>query len=264
MSKIIMLSMLTLCLSVQGFAQESGELPPSESRMIIASGDGTAASPQVFYSYAMPADAMGTVVVGDRIGFGGKPDVFSLAQNRGVQKEIELVDEQIQQIREINKDFGKRMQERIAEITSGKMNAERSQQLRKLMREMHDEKKAKMESVLLPHQFDRLRQISLQTHKRRSGQAGLLGDSEVAEALGISDEQQERLKERAKELKEKLQADIKRLKKKSEEALLKELSRDQRKKLTELLGEEYEVKRPSYNRIRNAPAPPAKAEDSSK
>jgi len=216
-----------------------------QSRMIIASDDGSGEIPQVTFM-SSDGGGMGQLFMSDvSTGFSmGAPDVFSLAQNGDVQKEIELVDDQLEQLKKINSDFSKRIQEKMAEMKDDKGNFDiaKARSLSAMMKELNEEKQAKMQDVFLPHQFERLRQISLQTQMRRSGETNMLANKEVVEALGLSDEQLKKLKEKAKELKAEMDEEIKQLKEKARKSLFKELTSDQRDKLKSMLGNDFELK----------------------
>lgn len=225
--------------------QESAE-PVIESRiessMVIASADesGEMAEVQVFSS---SGDGMPMVFGGGML---PPPDVFSLANNSSVQREIELVDEQLEQIREINRDFSARISGQIGELTRGGMSPEKGRDLSALIQDLNEQKKAKMESVLLPHQFDRLRQIALQTQMKRSGDAATLSSDQLVEALGISAEQQEQIQNKAEQLKQDMEKRIAEMKQQAREELLGELTREQRAKLKEMMGNDFDLKTPDF------------------
>lgn len=263
MKKISLLSLFAIVFSAPCFAQQVDEEVVQdsqfESRMIIASDDGSGAMPQVaimssdgagFGDMVFSTDVAGTF-------HGGAPDVFSLAQNRSVQKEIELVDDQLEQLKEINADFSKRMKEHMKSLQDDKGNFDisRAKELSESIKKINEEKQARMRDVFLPHQFERLRQISLQTQMKRSGETNMLANKEVVEALGLTDKQIKKLKEKAKELKSEMEEKVKRMKEEAREELFDELTSDQRKKLESLLGNDFELKTPSFRdrmqRIRN-------------
>jgi hypothetical protein len=230
--------------------EEVVENPPvvAQSMILSATSSDGDAMPQIQVLSTMDGGGAAMFVADGMV---ASPDIFSLAGNPGVQKEIELVDEQLQQIRTINEEFSKKISEQVKELTSGGMNPEKGKDLSKLIQELNEQKKAKMEGVLLPHQFDRLRQISLQMQMKNSGEAATLASEQVAEALGLTDEQKERLEKRSEDLKKELEEKIAKLKDKAREDLLSELTRDQRKKLDEMTGNKFDLQTPDFgSRIR--------------
>lgn len=233
-------------LATSGFAQQEEEATPQsgvvQGRMIIASDDGTMETPKIeVMSLGLGGGA--DFFVGDVAGMPA-PDVFSLAQNRGVQKEIELVDEQLEQLKKINEEFSKRIQEQMKTIQDNKGNFDigNAKRLAELMKELGDEKNSKMEEVFLPHQLERLKQISIQTQMKRSGEQALFSNREVIDALDLSKEQQDELAKKAKELKKEMEEKIKEWKEKAREELFDELTREQREKLKTMLGNDFDLK----------------------
>ena len=185
--------------------------------------------------------------------FGGAVDKFSMLQNPSIQKEIELVDEQVQQIREIQREFGQKIKEQL----KGGISGEKAKNLGELIRKLKEEQKEKMNDVLLEHQQERLNQVSLQTQLRNSGTANALATANFKEALGLSDEQIEKLRKKATELKKDMEEKIKKMREEMKEELLGELSSSQRRKLTKMLGDKYEPKSEDWkfnlnDRIRRA------------
>ncbi len=242
------------CVAQETEPQEgaSGSEQVTQSQMVIRAEDDGSGTPQVFaFSTTGDGAGMGEMVFMGDSSMIGTPDIFSLANNASVQGEIELVDEQMQQIRDINAEFGKKIQEQISEMRLGNMNPDRGRDLSDLIQRLNAEKQQRMQQVLLPHQFDRLRQIALQTRMKRTGEATTLSSGEVAEALGISAEQQEKIKARAEELKKEMEEKIARIKQEAREELLDELTGEQRRKLEEMMGDSFELKTPSMqDRIR--------------
>jgi len=233
-------------LVTSGFAQEGQEATPPagvvQGRMIIASDDGTMETPKIEVM-SLGLDGATDFFIGDAAGMPA-PDVFSLAQNRGVQKEIELVDDQLQQLKKINEEFSKRIQEQMQAIQDNKGNFDigNAKRLAELIRELGEEKNAKMEEVFLPHQLERLKQISIQTQMKRSGEQALFSNREVIEALDLSEKQQEELTKKAKELKQEMEEKIKEWKEKAREELFDELTREQKEKLKTMLGNDFDLK----------------------
>lgn len=246
MKRTALLAMCAVVFSLPVNAQQVDEEVVEEggvqSRMIIASDDGSGEMPKIAIM-SSGFDGTSEFVWGDVEGMPA-PDIFSLAQNNGVQKEIELVDEQLDQLKQINEDFSKRIQDQMKAIRDDKGNFDigRAKDLSEMIRNLNEEKNSRMQEVFLPHQFDRLKQISLQTHMKRSGESSMLTNQEVVEALGLTEKQQKKLKERAKELKAEMEKKIQELKEEAREELFEELTRDQRETLESLLGDDFELK----------------------
>ena len=168
------------------------------------------------------------------------PDPWNMLNDPSVQKDLELVGDQLNQVQELQAEFARQMKEQIGDISKEGLNKDRLKELPALLKKLRDRQKEQMESTLLPHQIARLHQVALQTHMKRSGTAGALTSDKVVEELGITSEQIDRLKKRSKEINEKLAKDMEALKEKAKDELLKELSLDQQTKLKEMMGDKYE------------------------
>lgn len=234
-------------LVVENEVQESsGE----RTEMTVIAGDGFAA-PMIFSTTETLGSGEGPAIrmmaaPGAGFSFSGggdfsmpAPDPWSLLGNPSVQKDLELVGDQLQRVKDMQAEMGRQMKEKIGDLSKGGIGPERFAGLGELMKKLRAEQKEQLSSVLLPHQIDRLKQVALQTHMKQSGTANALASELVAEELGISDDQKERLQKRQKEIKEKLAQQIEELKKKAKDELLMELTPDQRGKLKKMVGDEY-------------------------
>jgi hypothetical protein len=168
------------------------------------------------------------------------PDPWGMLSNPSVQKDLELVGDQLKHVQDLQADFAQQMKDQIGDISKGGLNKDRLKDLPELMKKLRDQQREQMEGMLLPHQIARLQQVALQTHMKQSGTAGALASDKVAEELGITNEQIDRLKKRSKEINEKLSKDMEALKEKAKDELLKELSLDQQGKLKDMMGDKYE------------------------
>ena len=184
-------------------------------------------------------------------GFSFGSDQFSLLNNSSIQKELNLVDEQVERLKAVRKDFRNRMNDLTSEMRSdgGNFNfdPEMIEKLKKLSEEIKKEKQEEIEGLLLPEQIERLKQIALQNKMKQQGTVNALGSKEVAEALGLDKEKVAELRKKSKELAKKVQEDIKALREQAREDLLDELSDEQREKLEELLGEKFEQEERSFS-----------------
>lgn len=173
---------------------------------------------------------------------------LTLLGNAKIQEELELVDDQIEEIKEIESEVTNSMRDLFVsrrEEMSNASNEERSEmwsEMQKELREQYTKVKPKIESVLLPNQVQRLAEIKMQATLRRSG--GLTserGGQALKEQLGISDEQMEAMKEKASKARETLTAKIAKLRKEAEAEVLSVLDSAQRAKYDEMMGEAFDV-----------------------
>lgn len=186
---------------------------------------------------------------GMNLGFGfnsGPMDSFSLLNNPSVQKDLELVDEQIEKIRELNRDFSQRLTKQF----QGGLKPENGDKLRELIQEMQREKNEQINGILLEHQQQRLKQVALQSQLNASGTANALASENFRELLGMTEEQIERLKKRSAELQKQMEEKIKKMREEMKDELLGELTLDQRNKLKELLGDQFETRPEDFQSLR--------------
>jgi len=168
--------------------------------------------------------------------------------NPQIEKELEIVPEQKEKLTKIRTEMqGKRrdMYKSFKDVDA----SERRKKYYEAYQELGKETDKKVREVLLDHQLDRLQQIMLQMKLRGLGYGAtrtLAGD-ELAEVLGITEEQKKELakmeQEIREEMRQKTQEFYEKLRKKAREKLLRVLSKAQRKKLKEMMGEEFEWQR---------------------
>jgi len=170
-------------------------------------------------------------------GFRGNP--LMLLGQESVQKELKLNDEQVKKLDELRQ----KSREKFQEIFGGD-EAERP----KKMQELNEENRKAITALLSPEQSKRLKEI---TYQQRGGSA--LADPEVAKALNLSEEQQQKVKTINEETNaamrelftpgqapdEDARNKMNDLRKSSGEKLLALLSADQKTKWTELQGESF-------------------------
>lgn len=187
-----------------------------------------------FITFA-PAAGMGGFMMG------GNPMEASefLLHDPGVQKELELVDEQQEQIRQMQQSFGQEMKAKIDEMM--KSGGPEKNDVAKAIEEINQRRKERLSEILLPHQIDRLQQISFQNNVNNAGLGNALASKALMEKLGIDEEQKEKLKTKADELAKELEEKIAKLREEMRDELIDELSPEQQKKLKVLLGDKFEM-----------------------
>jgi hypothetical protein len=171
-------------------------------------------------------------------------DSTSLLNWGQVHKELELIDEQIQQIHTIQNEMRRKQADLMRQLgPDGLRHPDVSVAMREEMKEIRDKARDDLEKLLLPHQHERLQQISRRMAMQRRGTASGLTSDALADELGLTDEQKQRLQERGREIEEEVRQEIARLRKKAEDKLLAELTPAQREKLTQLLGNEFDLQK---------------------
>jgi len=138
---------------------------------------------------------------------------------------------------------------------------------------IQDEAEDRLKKILLPHQYKRLAELQVKMKMRSQG-VGALAGTDMADLLGLSDDQREKLAKKQREAAAELQKKVDEIRKQLQDDILSDvLTSDQRKKLEGLIGSAYNVKprqNPLLNLRRGAPAkgepsrPSAKTSKSSK
>lgn len=174
-------------------------------------------------------------------------NMSNLLRSDEVREELELVEDQVEELEEMSQEMRQEMMSMFRNgggMRGGNMDEEERRQAMDDMRAKVEERMKEMDGqikdMLLPHQYDRLKQIHFQRESTRDGVKGLSENDTVVEALGITDEQKKELKETAEKTAKKLEEKIKELKKQAEDEVLAVLTKEQREKLKELRGDSFE------------------------
>lgn len=173
-------------------------------------------------------------------GFGG--GALNLLQREEVREELELLDDQVKQLTELREKSTAKMRDLFANTRpGGDAGNDRREEMRETFRKFAEETQAEVDKVLLPHQSKRLKQLEAQMRMRGGGVLGALG-GDVAQQLGVNEAQQEKLREKARELEADLRKKTNELRKQAQEQLLASLTAEQRAQFKELIGEPFEFK----------------------
>ncbi len=171
-----------------------------------------------------------------------------------LQEELEVVDHQVESLKELAEDYQRDM------VEFRKKNVQVGLEIRKLMKEGNNEEAVKLgeesqnrnkellerymekaAEVLLPDQIKRLKKIA----KRRDvkymnqpqGEFSVVAT--VADEIGLSMAEKERLKAAIREARKEYHATVKEAKKKAQEKILATLTPEQLENLKEIFGEDY-------------------------
>ena len=181
--------------------------------------------------------------------------LMQLNFNTELRKELEVVDDQVKSVKKLGQDYQREMMEFHQE--HGKMGleiqklmqdgkhaeaGELGQEYQRLNQEFSDGFRKKAEEVLLPHQIRRLKQIAKRQGARYSNQ---FGDQfgipvSVADEIGLSAEEKKRLIDAVKVAREEYYAAVADARKKANEKIMASLTTEQKEKMQEILGEEYD------------------------
>lgn len=169
---------------------------------------------------------------------------MSLLGDSKVAEELELDDEQVDALdelqgdmRDVFRDTFSGMRERFREPDVDREAL--MEEIRATIKEKMSTVDEKLEQVLLPHQMTRLSELTFQMQAKRGGTQGLLGNDKIKKELGLTDEQIEKVKEKAEEVKEKLEKQILKAREDAQNEILSVLTTDQQSKIKAMMGESF-------------------------
>jgi Spy/CpxP family protein refolding chaperone len=204
---------------------------------------------------------------GPGMGRGGGDPTLRLLGMTEVQKELEIMDDQITKLKAVEEEYRQKTQKEFA----GFRDLPRDQQQAKLTefqekrKTWNEEALKKVQEILLPPQYDRLHEISIQVRG-----VAALGDTKVQDDLGLSEQQKTKLKEirdkvetqmrsmfegirdlpedqrRAKFAESRQKMDT--LRKETEEQVLQTLTAQQRDKFEQMKGKKIDIQMPQFGR----------------
>jgi Spy/CpxP family protein refolding chaperone len=170
---------------------------------------------------------------------GGNNQYALLADSR-VQEELELVDEQIRELEQIQQEVMQTMRDMFSEMQDQGGGRDAFRNVREKIQERMKPFESRFKEVLLPHQMDRLKQLSYQSAGRGQGAGGALSNEALLDELEVTEEQREELQKAMEEARDKIQKELVKLQRDAEENILKVLDAEQRKKYRELVGESFQ------------------------
>lgn len=159
-----------------------------------------------------------------------------------VMKDLELVEEQISKIGEIRSDYNKQRQEmwtELAKVRKAK-DKQRMKAVQESVADLPTKQNEAMSDVLLPHQLDRIKQVSRQIQMQNMGGASsAFQHGQLAKELEITDEQKKKLAEIQKQMNEDIVAKSNEIRAAAKKRALDQLTAQQKSKFQELTGEEF-------------------------
>ena len=166
---------------------------------------------------------------------------------RSSRHDLEVVDEQVSALDEIKLNLFRELNEMVGDFNrkNAHLSDEELENARGDFRLLVQAKTALYEeqakNVLMPHQRERLAQIVVQRAIERFGPSTVLlhgkENNSIAELLGLTDEQKEKLKKKSEQAKKKLLEKIARAQREAIEDVLGVLTPTQRKKYDGLVGD---------------------------
>jgi len=188
-----------------------------------------------------------------------KPSLVSLLNNPEVRREIEMLDSQHEDIqartRSVQSQTGKQIFALLSNSRDGKVDRQKVQEQIDAIRE---NARKQIEEAIIPFQFRRLQQLAYHVQMSRQGAVNVITNDPLATELDLTEEQIESLKEASKEIDEELAREIAKLRSRAKEKLFAHLNKDQQKKLSTIIGEEFTYEAVERRKQRADGARPAK------
>ncbi len=163
-----------------------------------------------------------------------------LLRSEAVQRELEMTEDQIKSIEGREDNRGGNRDARNAEL-EGLSDEAREEKLREMRAARERERMAELEKILLPQQFQRLKQIVAQAAAQGGARSMINGT--LASKLNITDEQKERIEKKAEELQKELDEKIAKLREQMRNELLAELTPKQRDQYKQIMGDTFAFER---------------------
>jgi Spy/CpxP family protein refolding chaperone len=173
---------------------------------------------------------------GGRGGFGGGDQSLMLLGDENVQKDLEIVDSQKEKLDALRD----RVRDEMRALFQGGGGGDR-EAMREKMQEKMTELQKEADQILLPHQRERLKQISIQSRLRFGNTSDAVGN-----ALQLTDEQKEALRTKERQVNAEMQKEITKIRDKYRDQLLEVLTPEQRAKWKELVGTPIEFGQPQF------------------
>ena len=181
--------------------------------------------------------------------------LMMLGHDSELRKELEVVEDQVEKVKKLSQDYQKEMmkfysdnREMIEEMQKLYQDGETeaAQEMGKAYQEKNREfmqgHMEKVQEVLLPHQIDRLKQIAKQQQtklmNRFNDEFGVAVS--LADELGLTAQEKKRLIDTVKKARDEYYKTVEAAKKKAKDKILGVLTTEQKEKMTELIGDDWD------------------------
>lgn len=157
-----------------------------------------------------------------------------MLSDKAIRNELEMADYQYNQLQKLSAQAQKDAAAQIRDLDFGDNN------WLDQLRQIRAQAKSQLDSVLLTHQKERLRQIRMQSQIRRLTLVEILTNDPVKTKLEITDNQTTELRKTEKEIEKELEEEIAKLREKAREKLLSKLTSEQQKQVEQMLGQPFD------------------------
>jgi phage-related protein len=167
--------------------------------------------------------------------YGDTGSILGLLSNSSIRNDLEMVDDQYEELRSLSAE----VQARAATQLRGLDFSDRENLIRQ-MRGIREQATSDLNTVLLPHQVERLQQIRMQSLLRRRSLVDILTSDPIKSDLEITDRQSDELRDFEKQVQQDLQKEIAKLQEKARGRLLSKLNPSQKKEVENMIGDAFE------------------------
>jgi Spy/CpxP family protein refolding chaperone len=184
-----------------------------------------------------------------RGGFGPGGGLAGLLNNKSVQQEVKMTDEQVKKVADLVKETREKHKDDL-ESAKGLEGQERFQKMGEINKAINEELTKSLGDVLQPEQVKRVKQIAVQTQGVRA-----FSDETVQKELKLTDDQKDKIKTINDDMRQEMQSifsgggdreenrkKMQTLQKETMEKVSAVLTDDQKKTWKEMTGEPFEVK----------------------
>ncbi len=190
---------------------------------------------------------------------GKEPDLMSLLKDPSIRREIEMRDYQFEELQARNRELQNKASKQIASLLKNSQDGSVNRTIViERIQEIRNDARREVEETVLPFQFTRLREVGYQVQMRRRGVVAVITSDPLATELRLTDRQRESLKKAAEEIEEELARDIAALRAKAREKLIGRLSPTQQKKLSGIVGSDFDYQEIAPGKKPGKGAAPAK------
>lgn len=186
---------------------------------------------------------------GGRGGRGGPPGgggMGMLLRSDEVRAELEILDEQQDQLRELEEEMRGEMREMFRGRRGDGERPDR-EAMRARFEELREKAESRVAEVLSTQQMERLKQINAQVQIDRGGARALMGGP-LAEQLDLTDDQKKQLREKSQEIQAEMQKKMQAARAEAREQLMQILTSEQRAKLESITGEPFTMTQNGWGR----------------
>lgn len=169
--------------------------------------------------------------------YGTTGSTLGLLSDESIRTDLDMVDSQYKELQ----DLSSQVQKRAAEQIRGLDFSDR-ENLVEQIRKIREQATSELNSVLLPHQLERLKQIRMQALLQRRGLVDVLTSDPVKADLEITDQQSDELKAFEKVVQEDLAKEMAKLQEKARDRILSKLNPTQKKQAKDMIGDAFEFK----------------------